>query len=108
MPRRFFLLALVAPFLAGCGLATREPARTPAPPAPKPPLSRLAVTLDIPAEQLARLFDNMTEYRIADLKDQPVNCGIGRCRLDLLATRRGEVTARAEDGALRLHMPFAV
>ena len=106
--RLICLFALMAPFLAGCGLAEREPARTPAPPVPKPPLSRLAVTLDIPAEQLARLFDNMTEYRIADLKDQPVNCGIGRCKLDLVATRTGEVTVRAEDGALMLHMPFAV
>ena len=109
MPSRlFFLFLAMAPLLAACGLETGEPSRTPAPPAPKPPLSRLAVTLDIPADQLARLFDNMTEYRIADLKDQPVNCGIGRCRLDLLATRRGQVTVKAEDGALTLHMPFAV
>ncbi|HXS07405.1 MAG TPA: DUF4403 family protein [Rhizomicrobium sp.] len=109
MPSRLFLLFLaMAPFLAACGLETGEPQRTPAPPTPKPPLSRLAVTLDIPAEQLARLFDNMTEYRIADLKDQPVNCGIGRCRLDLLATRRGQVTVKAEDGVLMLHMPFAI
>src|ERR1700759_2410021 len=109
MPSRlFFLFLAMAPLLAACGLETGEPARTPAPPTPKPPLSRLAVTLDIPAEQLARLFDNMTEYRIADLKDQPVNCGIGRCRLDLVATRQGDVTVRAEDGALLLHMPFAV
>ena len=109
MPRRLTCLFVVmAPLLAACGLEAGEPVRTAAPPTPKPPLSRLAVTLDISAEQLARLFDNMTEYRIADLKDQPVNCGIGRCRLTLLATRQGEVSVRAENGALLLHMPFAV
>ena len=110
MFRRFLFLAVIcAPFaLAGCGFEAPAPRRTPPPPTPVPPLSTLSLTLAIPAAQLARILNNMTEYRIADLKDQPVNCGIGRCRLNLTASRTGPVSVASDAGALTIKVPFAM
>lgn len=75
---------------------------------PRPPLSRLAVTLTVPAARIAALLDARTQHRIAELRDQRVKCGIGRCRLDLVATRTGPVTAAADNGVLAIGIPFAV
>jgi hypothetical protein len=93
-------------FLPGCGFEAPRPALTPPKPAPELPLSNLSVTITIPQSQIARLIDNATEYRIADLKDQDVKCPFGRCRLDLTALRTGPVAASAENGQLALQLPF--
>jgi Domain of unknown function (DUF4403) len=107
--RIFFSIAMCVPLmLSGCGFSAPLPKRTAAPPTPEPPLSTLAVTLTIPAAQLAKFINNVTEYRIADLKDQPVNCGIGRCRLNLTANRSGSVYVTADNGTLSIRLPFAV
>lgn len=110
MLKRLFLSAMLcAPvILAGCGIEAPRPRRTPARPAPPPPLSNLSASITIPAAQIARLLDNMTEYRIADLHDQPVKCGIGQCRLDLMATRTGSITVAAREDALEVRLPFTV
>ena len=94
--------------LTGCGFEAPQPSRTLAPPTPTPPLSTLAATLTIPQEQIARLVNNVTEYRIADLRDQQINCGIGRCRLNMTATRTGPASVSAEDGRLAIVLPFDV
>jgi hypothetical protein len=94
--------------LAGCGFEAPAPKRTPPPPTPEPPLSSLSATLTVPADRLASLLNNTTEYRIAELHDQPVKCGIGRCRLNLTANRTGPGSVTADAGALNIKMPFAV
>jgi hypothetical protein len=94
--------------LAGCGFEAPAPRRTPAPPTPEPPLSTLSATLTVPAAQLTRLLNNVTEYRIAELRDRPVKCGIGHCSLNLTASRTGPASATAEDGMLRITVPFSV
>jgi hypothetical protein len=94
--------------LWGCGFEAPKPVRTAAPIAPPPPLSTLSATLTIPADQLARLVNNTTEYGIADLRDRPIKCAIGRCLLNLRARRTGPVMVSAENGTLGLRLPFAM
>lgn len=101
-----FLLLLMPLVLPGCRFEAPRPALTPPKPAPELPLSDLSVTITIPQSQIARLIDNETEYRIADLKDQDVKCPFGRCRLDLTALRTGPVAVSAENGQLALQLPF--
>jgi hypothetical protein len=71
------------------------------------PVSTLSATLTVPSAQLARLLSNMTEYQIADLKNQPIKCGPLRCHLDLRATRTGALAVRLENDLLGIRMPFA-
>jgi hypothetical protein len=104
----FPLLASLPLILSGCGFEAPAPARTPAPPTPAVPLSTLSASLTVPASQLARLLGNMTEYSIADLKNQPIKCGPLQCHLDLHATRTGALSVSADDGALGIRMPFSV
>jgi len=94
--------------LYGCGFEAPAPLRTPAPPTPTPPLSTIAATLAIPAAQLAQLVNNTTEYSIANLHDQPLNCGFSHCRLNLTAQRTGPASISAENGVLALRLPFAI
>src|ERR1700744_1523043 len=69
--RRFLpLLAGVSILLAGCGFEAPAPSRTPAPATPPIPVSTLSASLTVPSAQLARLLSNMTEYQIADLRNQ--------------------------------------
>ncbi len=100
-------VALIAP-LAACGFKAPAPKRLPPPPAPPPPLSTLSVGLAISADQIGHLLDEKTEHHLADIRDKPVKCAIGRCRLPLLATREGPIETRAEDGALSLRVPFGI
>jgi hypothetical protein len=99
--------ALIAP-LAACGFKAPAPKRLPPPPAPPPPLSTLSVSLAVPADQIGHLLDAKTEHHLADIRDRPVKCAIGRCRLTLLATREGPIETRAQDGELSLRVPFGV
>jgi len=94
--------------LTGCGFEAPAPQRSPAPPTPEPPLSILSATLTVPVTTLAELLNNETEYHIAELKDQPVNCGIGRCRLNLTASRTGPASVIAQDDALGIKVPFTM
>ncbi len=75
---------------------------------PAPPLSTLSASLTVPAAQLARLLDNATATRIADLHDKDIRCSIGRCRLNLTASRTGPATVSAENGQLGIRMPFTL
>jgi hypothetical protein len=94
--------------LVGCSFEASAPKRTPAPPTPEPPLSTLSATMTVPAARLASLLNNMTEYHVADLHDQPVKCGVGNCRLNLTASRTGPAAVSAQGGVLSIRMPFAV
>ena len=101
------LLAGASVVLSGCGFEAPAPARSPAPATPPVPVSTLSATLTVPSAQLARLLGNMTEYQIADLKNQPIECGPLQCHLDLRATRTGALAVTLENGALGIRMPFA-
>src|ERR1700728_4261538 len=96
----FFAASCAFLGLAGCGFEAPAPQRSPAPPTPEPPLSTLSATITVPATTLAGLLNNETQYQIAELKDQPINCGVGHCRLNLTASRTGPASVMAQDGAL--------
>jgi hypothetical protein len=107
--RSLWLFTLYVPImLCGCGFKAPLPIRTPAPATPVPRLSTLSVTLTIPATQIAHSLNEMTQNQLADLKDQEVKCGGGRCRLNLLATRTGPITVASADGFFAVRLPFDV
>ena len=93
---------------AACGFEAPAPTRTP-PPAPPPvPVSTLTATLTLPAAEAARRLNAETASRIAELRDKPVKCGIGRCRLNLEAVRTGPIAVEARHDAIEVALPFAV
>jgi hypothetical protein len=104
----FFAASCAFLGLTGCGFEAPAPQRSPAPPTPEPPLSTLSATIMVPATTLAGLLNNETQYQIAELKDQPINCGVGHCRLNLTASRTGSASVMAEDGALGIKLPFTI
>ncbi len=101
------LILSLAFFVAACGFEAPPPRRTPAPPAPPLPASTLAATLTVPVSTVVRALDEKTRTEIANIKDQPVDCGIAQCRLDLVATRTGPITGHAADGRLSIAVPLA-
>ena len=107
--RRFLLpfTLCASAILCGCGFEAPAPARTPAPPTPVPPISTFSATLTISAAQIARILNNMTEYRLIGLQNQEIKCGGSRCRINLHATRRGPITVLADNGSLTVRLPFA-
>ena len=106
--RLFFpLLAGASILLSGCGFEAPAPARSPAPATPPVPNSTLSATLTVSSAQLTRLLGNMTEYQIADLKNQPFKCGPLQCHLDMRATRTGALAVTVADDLLGIRIPFA-
>lgn len=99
------LLPLLA--VAACGFEAPPPKRTPPPAAPVPPISTLAATLSVPVPALIEALNDKTHTEIANIKDQPVDCKIAKCNLDLVATRTGPITGYASDGRLTLNVPVA-
>jgi hypothetical protein len=102
------LVLLLCAALAACGFEAPQPKRTPAPPAPPAPVSTLAATLTIPAAEIARELNDKTETHIADIRNQPVDCAIAKCLLNLEAVRTGPITVTAADNKLTLTVPLAV
>jgi hypothetical protein len=95
--------------LSACGRFTApEPARTPPPPAPAIPVSTLSASLTIPMDGLLRAVNEKTATEIARVKDAPANCGIGKCNIDLVATRTGPITGAAQGGHISLAVPFHI
>ncbi len=93
--------------LAACGFEAPPPKRTPPPPVPKAPLSTLAATLVVPATAIVDALNDKTRTEIANIKDEPVDCAIAKCRLDLVATRTGPITGHAAEGRLSFVVPLA-
>jgi len=105
--RKAALLAVLA--LSACSKFTApEPARTPPPPTPPVPVSTVSATITVPVEGLLRAVNDKTATQLAQIKDQESNCGIGKCKLDLIATRTGPITGGAQDGKIALALPFHV
>jgi hypothetical protein len=105
MVRQLALLSLVALAVAGCNGS--PPERTPAPTTPEPPLSVIGARLTIPQTAITIAINSWTREEIANLRDEPVRCGIGNCKLTLKATRTGNVSLSGGGDSLLVHVPFA-
>ncbi|HTW34951.1 MAG TPA: DUF4403 family protein [Rhizomicrobium sp.] len=103
---RPLILSLV--FAVGaCGFDAPPPKRTP-PPAPPPlPVSELTATLVVPIQTIIGALNDTTKEQIADIKDEPVNCTIAQCTLDLVATRTGPITGSASANRIAINVPVA-
>src|SRR5215469_18223543 len=93
--------------VAACGFEAPPPKRTPPPQAPQAPVSTLAATLTISVPQLIAMLNDKTHTELANIKDEPVDCKIAKCNLDLVATRTGPITGNAGGGRLSLNVPMA-
>lgn len=102
------LAALLLVSLSACGFEAPQPKRTPAPPTPAPPVSTISVSLNIPMRDLVGMLNAKTERQIAQINGKKTSCFVGKCKMDLLATRTGPVTASAESGGIAIDLPFAV
>ncbi|HEY5048285.1 MAG TPA: DUF4403 family protein [Rhizomicrobium sp.] len=94
--------------LAAGGFDAPQPKRTPAPVPPPAPLSTLTATFTIPAAEIARALNEKTENHIADVRNQPVDCAIAKCLLNLEAVRTGPITVSATGNRLTLTVPLSV
>ena len=94
--------------LGACGFEAPAPSRTPPPATPAIPLSTLSATLSVSTHDLARLLNDKTANQIADIRDKPAKCGIGRCRLSLHAVRTGPITVAGAGNRLEVGLPFAL
>jgi hypothetical protein len=106
--RNIFLCATLLISLSACGFEAPAPKRTPAPQAPPPPVSTIAVTLNVPVNDLARMLNARTERQIAQINGQKIGCFIGKCKMNLIAQRTGPIAVQARDGGLAIDLPFAV
>lgn len=101
-----------AVLLAGCGSSgdfeAPIPQMTPPPPPQPAPVSTLSVSLAVPATEIARLVNDKTTGKVADIHDQPIKCAIGNCKMTLDAARTGPITVEAKDNALHIGVPFNV
>ncbi len=93
--------------LAACGFEAPAPKRTPPPPAPPPPVSTLAASLTVPVDALIQELNEKTKGEIARIADQPVDCAIAKCHLDLVATRTGPIVGAAVGNKLALSLPLS-
>jgi len=90
-----------------CGFDAPPPKRT-LPPAPPPlPVSELTATLVVPIQTIVGALNDTTKQQIANIKDEPVNCTIAQCTLDLVATRTGPITGNAFANRIALNVPMA-
>ncbi len=94
--------------LAGCGFEAPAPKRTPPPQTPQPPVSTISVSLAVPVNDLAAMLNAKTQRQIAQMNGKKVSCFIAKCKMDLIATRTGPITAQARDGGIAIDLPFAV
>jgi hypothetical protein len=94
--------------LSACGFTAPTPRRTPPPQTPVPPLSTIAVTLTVPVKDLAAVLNQKTAQQIARMDGKKVGCFIAKCKMDLIATRTGPITAGAQNGGIAIDLPFSV
>ena len=100
-----FILSL-ALAVAACGFEAPPPKRTPPPVAPPLPVSELTATLTVPMQTIVGVLNDTTKSQLANIRDEPVNCTIAQCSLDLVATRTGPITGNAFANRLVLNVPL--
>lgn len=105
------LMSVLMILAAGCSseseLVAPPPNLTAPPPTPAPPLSNITVSLAVPAADVAKIVNEKTTGHVADVRDMPVKCAVGTCKLTLDANRTGPITVEARDNALKIDVPFA-
>jgi hypothetical protein len=84
------------------------PKRTPPPPTPQPPISTVSATLRIPGSELISLLNDRTRSQLARVNDAQANCLLGKCQIDLVAVRTGDITGEAVGSGMHLSLPFAL
>src|SRR4051812_17774400 len=94
--------------LAACGFQAPMPKRTPPPPTPQPPISTVSATLRIPGSELISLLNDRTRSQLARVNDAQANCLLGKCQIDLVAVRTGDITGEAVGSGMHLSLPFAL
>jgi hypothetical protein len=96
--------------LSACGGSFTAPApkRTPPPPAPPIPTSTLSASLSVPMADILREINRKTQTQLAREDGKKMGCLIGKCEINLLATRTGAITGRIENGRFAFDVPFAV
>lgn len=105
--RRSVLLLLL--MLCACGRFDAPPPKVTPPPEPPPPqTSTIAATLAIPMRDVLKQLDEKIKPQLAQIKGKRVKCPLGKCKLDLLATRDGPFTGSASGGAIHISLPFSV
>ena len=97
-------------FLSACGGSFTAPAprRTPPPPAPPIPSSTLSASLSVPMDSILRAINQKTQTQLAREDGKKMGCMIGKCEINLVATRTGPITGRIENGRFAIDVPFAV
>ncbi|HWU24820.1 MAG TPA: DUF4403 family protein, partial [Rhizomicrobium sp.] len=70
-------------------------------------MSTLAATLSVPAPALIDALNEKTQTELANIRNEPVDCSVAKCNLDLVATRTGPITGYAANGRLALSVPVA-
>jgi hypothetical protein len=101
---------LAALFLSACGGSFTAPApkRTAPPPAPPIPTSTLSASLTVPMDSILKTINQKTQTQLAREDGKKMGCMIGKCEINLLATRTGPITGRIENGRFAFDVPFAV
>jgi Domain of unknown function (DUF4403) len=94
--------------LSACGFEAPAPKRTPPPQTPAPPVSTIAVTLDVPVADIVTMLNKQTAQQIARIDGKKVGCFIAKCKMDMLAQRTGPITGSAQNGGISLTLPFSV
>jgi hypothetical protein len=104
--RHPLILSLVLAVFA-CGFEAPPPKRTPPPVPPPLPLSELTATLVVPIQMIVGALNDTTKAQIANIKDEPVNCTVAQCTLDLVATRTGPITGNIFANRITLNVPMS-
>jgi hypothetical protein len=96
----------IALLLAGCGFQAPAPKITPPAETPPAPTSTLDAELRLSTQDIEKFLNDKTAAQIARIDDKNVRCPLGKCRLDLIATRNGPITVSVEGNRLALSLPF--
>jgi hypothetical protein len=104
------LIVLSALLLSACGgsFTAPVPRRTPPPPAPPIPTSTLSASLTVPMDSILKAINQKTQTQLAREDGKKMGCLIGKCVINLIATRTGPITGRIENGKFAIDVPFAV
>ncbi len=103
MRRGAVALALL---LAGCGFQAPAPKITPPAETSPAPTSTLDAELRLSTRDIEKFLNAQTEQQIARIDDKKVRCPLGKCTLDLIATRNGPIQVGVNAGRLALTLPF--
>lgn len=91
-----------------CAFQAQAPKRTNAPAAPPPPISTVAATLRVPADDIIAMLNARTKSQLARVEGGEINCLIQKCQVELAVVRTGDFTGEAAGSGMHLKLPFAL